>query len=119
MELRKNMSMRIWYQNGAILEGVMLHRTEESMRVAVKGRDDVMDVHNVHGTWVSDECEPVIMEIGASYKTGMEYSDEEFICPRSLADQLISLLVEDSADDMLDEQTPLRTVRPGISTLIA
>lgn len=113
------MSMRISYQNGAVLEGIMLYRTEESMRVAVKGRDDVMDVRNVHGTWVSDECEPVTMEIGASYQTGMEYSDDEFICPRSLADQLISLLVDDSVDDLLDEQTPLRTVRPGISTLIA
>ncbi len=112
--------MRLRYQNGAVIEGITLFRTGTRMRVAIRDREDSLDLTNIHGTWVTDECEPVIMETGtSSFKTVVEYSDEEFICPQPLADHLISLLIVDSMEELLDEQAPLKAVRPGMTTLIA
>ena len=111
--------MRLRYQNGAVIECITLFRTETRMRVAVHDREDSMDLTNIHGTWVTDDCEPVIMETGTTFfKTVVEYSDDEFICPRPLADHLISLLIVDSMEELLDEQAPLKALRPGV-TLIA
>ncbi len=111
--------MNIRYQNGDIIEGTALFRTADRMRIAVRGKDDALDLTSYHGTWITDECEPVFMETGITYKTDMDYSDEAFICPQSLADHLVSLLVSDPMEELMDEQTPLDMEPSGISTLIA
>src|ERR1035438_9959874 len=89
MELQSETPMKIRYQNGTVIEGSTLSRTEENMRIAVKGRDDVMQFTNIHGTWVSEECEPVIMEMGITWRPADHFSDDNFICPQELATRLI------------------------------
>ncbi len=91
--------MTIRYQNGTVIEGSTLFRTEETMRVAVKGGDDVMQFTNIHGTWVSEDCEPVIMEIGMTRRPVAGYSDAGFICPPELASRLVGLLFTGTAAD--------------------
>jgi len=111
--------MKIRYQNGTAIEGLTLFRTDEKMRIAVKGGEDVMELTNIHGTWVSDECEPVIMETGTPNKLAADFSDENFICPQELAQHLVSLLFIDSAGDFFDEPDPTERLHTGTSPLIA
>lgn len=101
--------MKIRYQNGTVIEGSTLSRTEETMRVAVKGRDDVMQFTNIHGTWVSEDCEPVILEVGMTRRPGAAYSDDCFICSPELAGRLVCLLFTSTAADSRDEQSLLTT----------
>lgn len=111
--------MKIRYQNGSAIEGLTLYRTDHTMRMAVKGRDDVMELTRIHGAWITDDCEPVIMETGIAFKDVVNDSDEDFICPRELAEHLVSLLFIDAAEDVFDEQGPFHPAHPGPSTLLA
>lgn len=95
--------MKIRYQNGTAIEGMTLVRTGHKMRVAVQGWDDVMELTNIHGTWVSDDCEPVTVEIGMTLAPIESYSDDDFICSQELASHLVNLLFSDSNEDWLDQ----------------
>jgi hypothetical protein len=111
--------MKIRYQNGSAIEGLTLYRTDQTMRMAVSGRDDVMELTRIHGAWITDDCEPVTMETGIAFKDVVSDADEDFICPRELAEHLVSLLFIDVAEDVFDEQGPIHPVHPGASTLLA
>ena len=119
MELQSETPMKIRYQNGTVIEGSTLSRTEETMRIAVKGRDDVMQFTNIYGTWVSEECEPVIMEMGIAWRPADHFSDDNFICPQELATRLMHLLFTGDTEDSLEEQSLLKMSRVAISSLIA
>ena len=54
--------MTIYYTDGRSLEGVLLRRTDDSLRVAVEGSDDVEEFTRINGVWVSGDCEPVRIE---------------------------------------------------------
>ena len=111
--------MKIRYQNGSAIEGLTLYRTDQSMRVAVSGRDDVMELTRIRGAWITDDCEPVIMETGIAFKDVVDDSDDNFICPRELAEHLVSLLFIDAAEDVFDEQGLMQPAHTGASTLLA
>jgi hypothetical protein len=111
--------MKIRYQNGAAIEAMTLFRTEEKMRIALRGGDDVMEVTNIHGAWISDDCEPVTLETETTGKSVLAYSDDEFICPARLAANLLSPLYIDSVEDLFEEPAPLHARSTGTSTLIA
>lgn len=100
--------MRIRYQDGSAIEGITLSQTSTTLRVAVKGQDDVMEFNNINGAWVSEDCEPVILETGSSARTPEAYSADQFICSKELASHLIRLLLTDSVEDVLDEPAVFR-----------
>lgn len=54
--------MLITYSDGRAVEAVLLARSGEAMRVAMKGADDATEFRRINGTWVSDDCEPVRIE---------------------------------------------------------
>jgi hypothetical protein len=97
--------MTIRYTDGKAIEGVTLARTANTMRVAVKGCEDAAEFINVHGTWISEDCEPVTMEYGPRRDAPTTLSEADCICPRELAARLIDLLLTDSAEDEWDGQT--------------
>jgi hypothetical protein len=97
--------MTIRYANGKAIEGVTLARTADIMRVAVKGSEDVAEFINVHGTWISEDCEPVTMEYGPGRNAPTTLSEADCICPRELAARLIDLLLTDSMEDEWQGQT--------------
>ena len=111
--------MKIRYQNGTAVEALTLFRTEAMMRVAVVGREDVMELTRIHGVWITDDCEPVTMETAIEYQNAGSESDDDFICPRELAEHLVSLLFIDTGEDDLDGQSFSGLARPGVSTLLA
>jgi hypothetical protein len=102
--------MTIRYADGKTIDGVTLARTANMMRVAVKDCEDVVEFINVHGTWVSEDCEPVIIEYGPRRNAPTTtLSEADFICPRALAARLIDLLLTDSAEDeWVGQTTPQR-----------
>jgi hypothetical protein len=111
--------MRLRYQNGKVIEGVTLSRTGQRMRIAVSGGEDAMELTNVHGIWVSDDCEPVTLEIGMTLNPVENYSDDYFICPQELASHLVQLLFSDSTEHLMEEPGLVKTHPNAASTMIA
>jgi len=91
--------MTLRYTNGKTIEGVTLVRTANTMRVAVQGCEDAAEFTNVHGTWISEDCEPVTIEYGPRRNPVETLSEADCICPPELAAHLIDLLFTDSAED--------------------
>ena len=101
--------MTIGYRDGKTIEGVTLVRTANTMRVAVQGCEDAAEFINVHGTWVSEDCEPVTIEYGPRRNSLATPAEADCICPPELAARLIALLFTGSAeDDWARRSTPRR-----------
>ena len=85
--------MTIRYSNGQALEAALLSRTENSMRVAIQGSNDVEELNRINGTWVSDECEPVQVEFAWARRGPVEQVTEaDCICPHELAARILHVL---------------------------
>jgi hypothetical protein len=82
------------------------------MRVAVEGCDDAAEFIKVHGTWISEDCEPVTLEYGPRRTAPATPSDADCICSRDLAARLIDLLLTDSAEDQWE--APATPQRPQL-----
>jgi hypothetical protein len=107
--------MTIGYRNGKTIEGVTLARTANTMRVALKGCEDAAEFINVHGTWISEDCEPVTIEYGPRRNAPATLSEADCICPRALAAVLIDLLLTDSAEDAWEtRETQTTPQRPQL-----
>jgi hypothetical protein len=85
--------MTLRYPNGQTIEAVLLSRTEQTMRVALRGSDDIVELNQVNGNWVSDECDAVQVSFG-SRPDPETLSEEDFICAPELAAKLIRMLVD-------------------------
>jgi len=92
--------MKIRYQDGLAVEAVTLSRSEKSMRVALSGGDDVLDLRRIGGAWVTEDCEPVSIEYPSRRAPGATIREEDCICPADLAAHLIHLLLNDSSEDL-------------------
>lgn len=97
--------MTIGYRDGKTIEGVTLARTANTMRVAIQGCEDVAEFTNVHGTWVSEDCEPVTVEYGPRRNPVATLSEADCICPPELAARLIYLLFSDNAEEEWEGQS--------------
>ena len=84
--------MTITYANGMQVEGIVLARTEEWMRVAVRGyRDSVKFVAGPQDTWQSETGE--VVHIGAhTREQATAETLDEFICPQELVQHLVGSL---------------------------
>jgi hypothetical protein len=49
----------IKYEDGRVVEGIILSRKEETMRVAVQDANYAEEFTRVGGTWISENGEPV------------------------------------------------------------
>lgn len=81
-----------------------MSRTETTLRAAIEGADDVVEFSNIHGAWVSEDCEPVTIVFAwqrVNFKKAV--SEDDCICSRELASRLIRLLV---SPDSLAGETP-------------
>jgi len=93
-------TMTIKYSDGKSFEAVLLLRTENTIRLAVEGADDVMELTDINGTWVSDDCEPVFIEFAwqrHAYKPAVDEAD--CCCSRELAARLIHSLFAPGDED--------------------
>jgi hypothetical protein len=105
--------MTIKYANGTKLEAVIVTRRENTIRVAVKGGDDLVEFTDVNGTWVSEDCEPVEIEFAwHRHERQIEYSEADFVCPQELASRLIHML-------LAGEEPESETIAPAHALLHA
>jgi len=85
--------MIITYQTGKTIEGILVSRNENTIRVALKGSDDVAEFARVSGTWVSEDCEPVQVRYEWQRQTRKALiSVTDCLCSKELAARLIHLL---------------------------
>ena len=86
--------MTITYPNGTALKAIVLSHDEHAIRAIAAGRDDALAFTRIHGTWISEEIEPVTIEFewqrrGAS----PAISEDDCVCPRELAARIIPTLL--------------------------
>ena len=85
--------MTIRYSNGQTFEAVLLNQTDDSMRIALQGSEDVLELKQVNGTWITDECEPVHVEFAWTRQSLLdEISEDDCVCSPELAARLLHLL---------------------------
>ena len=84
--------MTIRYSNGQAFEAILLSLTGGSMRDAQRS-NAVLELNQINGTWVSDECEPVHVEFAwARRGPAEEVTEADCICPHELAARLLHVL---------------------------
>jgi len=93
MDLEARAIMTIRYSNGHTLEAVLLSQTATFMRITVQGSEDVLELRNINGAWITDECEPVNVDYAWSGQSLLvETSEDDCVCSPELAARLLHLL---------------------------
>jgi len=107
--------MTITYSDGKTVEAVLLSRMGDTMRLAVQGGDDVMEFTEIHGTWVSSECEPVSIEFAwQRLDRKPKVSEDECCCSREVAARLIHSLFAGSGERRMDMDAAVDPRRPVV-----
>jgi hypothetical protein len=95
-------NMIITYQNGRTVEGIILSEDHSAMRIAVTGSDDVVELVNLAGHWISKDSQPVQIQSSWDRSPRKEMvSEADCICPKETAARLIHLLLSGSDEDEL------------------
>ena len=104
--------MTITYLNGTVLEAVVLSHEENAIRAIVPGCDGVLVFTCVHGTWISEEIEPVAIEFAWQRRgTSPASADSACICHKTLAARLIQSLFR-GCEPMMAEPATLYVFSP-------
>jgi|KBSSwiStaDraftv2_1062776.scaffolds.fasta_scaffold2987979_1 hypothetical protein len=91
--------MILQYESGKTIEGVALSSTDSTMRVALRGHNDVIELVRVDGQWISEDCE--LVRIQTAWQMGCpsrqtrevpQIQEAELVCPREVAFQLARLM---------------------------
>jgi hypothetical protein len=91
------------YSDGRAVEVVLLARTESTLLVAAQGADDVMEISDINGAWVSADCEPVTIEFSwPQLDRKPKISETDCYCSHELAARLIGLLFADGSEDRME-----------------
>jgi hypothetical protein len=112
--------MTIKYANGTKIEAVIVTRRENTIRVALRGGDDVVEFTDLNGTWVSEDCEPVQIEFAWQRREcQIEYSEDDFICPQELAARLIEMLLPGEEPERESIAPAHALLRAAVTTMVA
>ena len=86
--------MTITYLNGTILKAIPLVYDLHEIRAVAPGSEDVLVFTRIHGTWISEEIEPVTIEFEWLCRAATPVPDEaDCVCSKELAAQLIQGLL--------------------------
>jgi hypothetical protein len=101
--------MTIKFSDGRQVGAMLLSRTDDTLRLAVEGEDDVMEFTQVNGAWVSADCEPVSVVYAWERLNRLPtISEAECCCSHELAAHLLHLLftgVPEDGEDALETPT--------------
>ena len=82
--------MLITFPNGAQLEGVLLSQSQTHLRVAIRSWDDVAEFTRYRDVWISEQCEPVRIEMEwERMRWPEDVAEADCICSQELASHLI------------------------------
>ena len=105
----------IRHSSGKTVEGIILTQRDQTIRVAVKGYADAVVLTCANGTWISDECEAVVIESGRQqYSHNENVSLSDCICPKELATQLIRRLLGGDDEEPLEPPAASAEGHPAI-----
>ena len=89
--------MTIYFSNGHSEEAILLARGEDRMRVAIPAVEDVLELHDHNGTWVSEHGDAVRIEFAwMKRKPTPALAEQDCVCSDALAARLIRALLGDS-----------------------
>jgi hypothetical protein len=91
--------MLIVFSDGSKREARICQQTESTVRVAVQGACDLMDFTCIRGQWVSENCEPVVIEFAWQRAKREVVTEADCICSQELASYLIESLWRGEASD--------------------
>ena len=98
--------MTITYPNGTVLEAIVLSHEENEIRAIAAGCDDVLAFTRIHGTWISEEIEPVTIEFAWQRRGASPTPDlAACICPKTLAARLIQSLFRGGEPESAEADT--------------
>ena len=98
--------MTITYPNGTVLKAIVLSQEEHEIRAVAADCDDVLVFTRIQGAWISEEWEPVAFEFEWQRRVAShDCREHEYICPKELADRLISALFVGDEPDPVDADT--------------
>ncbi len=90
----------ITYLNGTTLKAIPLAYDRNVIRAVAPGGDDVLVFTRIHGTWISEEIEPVTIEFEWQRRVATCVSSEDgCICSKELAAHLIQALLSGEERD--------------------
>jgi hypothetical protein len=95
--------MTIHRADGHRIEAALLARYQHAVRVAVQGGDDAVEFKEWHGTWISEDCEPVRIDFDYDERASEPSSQEcAFLCSPERARRVVGVLRRDRKTDLLD-----------------
>ncbi len=98
--------MIITRPDGSAREAVLLSQSQNTIRVIMKGDEDVTEFFNVQGRWISENCEEVKVEFAWERKLPRRVPTEaECVCSKELADRLMHLLAS-GEEPVIEDATP-------------
>jgi hypothetical protein len=90
----------ITYLNGTTLKAIPLAYDQNVIRAVAPGGDDVLVFTRIHGTWISEEIEPVTIGFEWQRRVATPVPDEaDCICSKELAAHLIQALLSGDERD--------------------
>ena len=108
--------MLIRYEDGRNSEAVLISRTTGTMRVVLQGGADAIDLTDVNGVWLSENCEPVQVEFAwESRPHTAAPSVSDCVCSAELASTLVDLLATGSPE--AESEAPPRHFSAGSPVL--
>ena len=91
--------MTITHLDGTRHEAILLSRTADTLRVAVEGENDSAILTLRNGTWITESCDPVVIEFEWQHHSKVSAPDiAECICSKEDASRLIASLLNPEAD---------------------
>src|SRR5438128_174740 len=112
---RQKMTLR--YANGQAIEAVLLSQSEGRMRVVLRGGDDVVELNQINGAWVTDDCEAVQVMFAWERPEEAPVTEADCICSPELAAKLIRLLK--SAENAEEESQTATIAAPALAAQAA
>ena len=101
-----NAIVTITYPDGTVLEAIVLAHEENEIRAIATGCDDALAFTRIHGTWISEEIEPVTIEFAWQRRGASPVaSEDDCVCPKTLAARLIPSLFRGCERDEAGEDT--------------
>jgi hypothetical protein len=90
----------ITYTNGAVLEAIVLSHENNEIRAIAAGCDEALVLTRIHGTWVSEDLEPVAVRFAwEATPAPHAESEDAYVCSKELAARLIQKLFSSSDDE--------------------
>ena len=95
--------MTITYPDGTVRNALVLSHKDLEIRAIAAGGDDVMVFTRLQDTWFSEDLEEVTFEFEWQHRVAPPAgSEDEFVCPKELAERLLSLLFGNGDPDPSD-----------------